>query len=91
MEEAESAEKKGRRRGMLLWSINGVGLLVGYVLVYPALYIYLDSDPGPAVADHLPDWFFTALEVTLWPLGVFYDESPGYEAYIDWLGERIDP
>lgn len=58
-----------------------MGLLAFYPLVYPFLFILFCE----TFDDWISDPVYTALELSVAPLGWLADEVPHYESYLDWL------
>lgn len=84
----ETEEKTKRSRTIGLWILNGVGALILYFAVYPFPLLYLDNPNGIDIESKLPDWAYSAIGISAYPLAWLNQNYEPYRAYIEWI-DRI--
>ncbi|NNE90033.1 MAG: hypothetical protein HKN23_00150 [Verrucomicrobiales bacterium] len=71
------------------WSIGIIVFLAVYLFLYPALLLWLDDPDNFDLEEKIPEGAYEAVEITFLPHIYCYDHFQFYEAYLDWLDEKV--
>lgn len=83
MENEQALIRKARRVRFLTWGLSGLGLVIGYLFLYPILVVFYEDRVS------LPHWLDDFIEATVFPLEWLYENSRWYHRYIEILGEFL--